>query len=85
MSTKGVSCIVMVCDGCGGEFEHDYTPHYPDICMGREEAEYYEWRTDGTSDWCPSCQTNPHECADTPAAPDFCVRCGSELGTEETP
>lgn len=77
MSAKSVTCVVVVCDGCNEEFNHDYTPHYPDIDMGREETEYSDWGTDGEHDWCSSCAATPHEfvASDNPSV---CGRCRNE-------
>ena len=72
-------CHVVVCDGCGADFEHDYTPHYDDPGTAREMSVDYEWRTDGERDWCTRCQTLPHECAPDPEDRAACARCGSVI------
>jgi hypothetical protein len=84
VSTRATNCLILVCDGCGDDYEHDYTPHFDTLADAREESiNAGEWRTDGKdADWCPACQGKAHDCAPDPEDTHTCARCGTALGAE---
>lgn len=56
MATRELHCFVAVCDGCGDEYEHDYTPHWPSSVEAVDDAvDGGEWRTDGDKAFCANC------------------------------
>lgn len=80
MSAKAKTCVVIVCDGCNDEHNHDYTPHWDSLDEGREETvDGYEWWTDGADiDLCQHCKTLPHSFVPDRDDEHVCGRCGVE-------
>jgi len=82
LSTKTQTCIVLNCDGCGRSAQHyeGWTPHYETADQGRDEqADSYEWLSDGILDFCENCKIlSPHGFVQDPDIPtnDMCDRCG---------
>ena len=76
MSTRIVTCHILICDGCQTEFSHDYTPHYPDIEEARDDAHESEWINDEQEiDLCASCSWKPHPFRLKSNTPDECWQC----------
>lgn len=78
MRERPTICLVLVCDGCGREYDGsgDYKPHYDSAGAAREEAvDCSEWRTDLTSDWCWTCQGAAHAFVADPTDSGSCARC----------
>jgi hypothetical protein len=74
MATKEKSCFIAVCDGCGDEFEHDYTPHWPSAREAADDAvNSGDWFGDESALFCDTCRYRPHA-----VVPDgnCCARCG---------
>lgn len=75
---KTQTCITIVCDGCGTEYEHDYTPHFQpsDVDLAREQTGYEEWVSDEDRlDYCPGCADKPHPFQLKPNTTEDCWRC----------
>lgn len=84
MSTRQVTCQILVCDGCRKDFQHDFTPHHDTVQDLREKSiNGYEWRTDGQDlDWCPNCQVCDDEHVKDPEDSASCARCADMLDEE---
>jgi hypothetical protein len=63
VSVKEHQCLILVCDGCGREYEQDYVVHVDvgDESMAREmAADGDDWFSHGGRDRCLNCRMEPH-------------------------
>lgn len=76
MSTKTLACHIAVCNDCGTEYEHDYTPHWPSAGEAIDDAVGSgEWWSDGEDLLlCGNCKLKPHAYTDDEVLAD-CGRC----------
>ena len=85
MSTREVTCAIVVCDGCQKDFHNgEFVPHHDSAIDAREETVNCDWRTDGEHDWCESCQRTAHDCSPDPEDNQSCARCGAILSEDES-
>lgn len=76
MGFKQQTCYIAVCDDCGEEFAHDYTPHWDTKGEGIDEAvDTGEWWSDGTKLLCVGCKDKPHAFVPGEFNPEDCGRC----------
>lgn len=76
-------CHIAVCDDCGTEYEHDYTPHWPSAGEAADDAadggEW--WSGEGGILLCSHCKIKPHSYLTSKYWSDRCDRC--ELPEDE--
>lgn len=59
MAFRTVTCRVLVCDGCGRDYEHEYTPHWESEGDALDQATDSDWVAIGDRAYCPECGS-PH-------------------------
>ena len=85
MSTRIVTCHILVCDECKQDFEHDYTPHYPEIDEARDDARDSDWVNDEQETvLCAECSRKPHPFRLKPNTTDECWRCPNPADEHES-
>jgi hypothetical protein len=84
MSLKKHQCLILICDGCGTEYEQDYVVHVDvgDEGMAREmAADGDDWFNHGDQDRCLNCRFEPHAHVAVERA-SVCGFCGWEHAEE---
>lgn len=81
MTARQQTCFIAVCDDCGSEYEHDYTPHWPSAREASDDAVNNGdwWSDDETVLLCPDCTHKPHAFVEGVFDADDCLRCGNPL------
>jgi hypothetical protein len=77
MGTKQSTCFTAVCDDCGTEYEHDYTPHWPSEAEAADDAvgSAEWWLSDSGVLLCDDCKLKPHDYVASALLADLCDRC----------
>lgn len=75
MAIKTQTCFIAVCDDCGTEFEHDFTPHWPSAGEAAADAAESEWWSGDNALLCYSCKDKPHVFVPSEVFADDCDRC----------
>lgn len=85
MTTKTLTCHVAICDGCGSEYEQDYTPHWPSAGEAIDDAvQDGEWWGDEKLLLCFECRHKPHTFVPGGLRAEDCERCDNPEGEHES-
>lgn len=76
MATKTLTCHIAFCDDCAGEYEEDYTPHWPTAYEAIDHAESYgDWWRGEALLLCAGCRDKPHAFIPGDLRAEDCQRC----------
>lgn len=79
------TCFIAVCDDCGSEHEHDYTPHWPSAGEAVDDAvNTSEWWAGDGKLLCDDCRHKPHAVVPDPLYTEDCARCGNPVDEHES-
>lgn len=75
MAVREQACFIAQCDDCGGDYEHDYTPHWPSAGEAADDAvSSGEWWS-GERLLCYVCKDKPHAFVPSELFATDCDRC----------